>query len=161
MGELAQNPPRNGEGDRVKRGGGGPRILKSPIKQVKRARKLRREMSLPEVLLWDALRRRSLGLRFRRQYPSDRMTVDFACLSRRLIIEVDGEQHGRGDQPRRDEARDAIMTREGFTVMRIAARDVLKNLDGVVRSIVSHCSEVGPLHHAPHGPPPRAGEDLA
>ncbi|HXG82030.1 MAG TPA: endonuclease domain-containing protein, partial [Sphingomicrobium sp.] len=128
----------------MKRGGGAPRILQTPIKQVKRARKLRREMSLPEVLLWDALRKKSLGFRFRRQFPSDRMTVDFVCLSRRLIIEVDGEQHGHGDQRRRDEARDAIMKREGFTVMRIAARDVLKNLDGVVRSIVARCSEVGP-----------------
>ena len=156
----SRNPPRNGEGDRVKRGGGGPRILRAPIKQVKRARKLRREMSLPEVLLWDALRKQSLGLRFRRQFPSDRMTVDFACLSHRIIIEVDGEQHGYGDQPRRDVVRDAIMTREGFTVMRIAARDVLKNLDGVIAGIVARCSEVGPLHQPTAGPPPRAGEDL-
>jgi very-short-patch-repair endonuclease len=118
-------------------------------------------MSLPEVLLWDALRKRSLGLRFRRQFPSDRLTVDFACLSHRLIIEVDGEQHGYGDQPQRDEARDAILQREGFAVMRIAARDVLKNLDGVIRSIVSYCSEAGPHHQPAAGPPPPAGEELA
>ncbi|HEY0629785.1 MAG TPA: DUF559 domain-containing protein [Sphingomicrobium sp.] len=118
-------------------------------------------MSLPEVLLWDALRRRPLGRRFRRQFPSDRTTVDFACLSHRLIIEVDGEQHGVGDQPRRDAARDAIKQREGFTVMRIPARDVLKNLEGVIQSIVARCSEVGPLHRPSDGPPPRAGEDLA
>ena len=157
----SENHPRNGEGDRVKRGGGGPRILRTPIKQVKRARKLRREMSLPEVLLWKALQSRPDGLKFRNQFPIGQMTADFACLSHRLVIEVDGEWHGYGDQPRIDEARDAILNREGFTVMRIAARDVLKNLDGVIRSIVTHCSEVGPLHHASHGPPPRAGEDLA
>ena len=117
-------------------------------------------MSLPEVLLWDVLRKKALGLRFRRQFPTDRMTVDFACLSHRFIVEVDGEQHGYGDQTDRDQARDAILTREGFTVMRIAARDVLKDLDSVVSGIVARCAEVGPLHHAPHGPPPRAGEDL-
>ncbi len=144
----------------MKRGGGGPRVLKTPIKQVKRARKLRREMSLPEVLLWDALRKKAVGFRFRRQFPSDRMTVDFACLSHRLIVEVDGEQHAYGDQPDRDKARDAIMTREGFTVMRIAARDVLKDLDSVIRGIVARCSEVVPLHQPPAGPPPRSGEDL-
>ena len=153
-------PPRNGEGDRAKRGGGGPRVLKTPIKQIKRARKLRREMSLPEVLLWDALRKRSLGLRFRSQFPSGRMTVDFACLSHRLVIEVDGEQHGPGDQPRRDEARDAILYREGFTVMRVPAREVLKNLDGVIHSILAHCSDVGPLHQPAAGPPPRSGEEF-
>ncbi len=159
MDAARQNPPRTGEGDRAKRGGGGPRILQTPIKQVKRARKLRREMSLPEVLLWKALQSRPDGLKFRKQFPIGQMTVDFACLSHRLIIEVDGEQHGYGDQPRRDEARDAIMKREGFTVIRISARDVLKNLDGVVRSIVAHCLEVGPLHRPPDGPPPRAGEN--
>ena len=159
-GTTLYDPPRNGEGDHVKHGGGGPRILQAPIKQVKRARKLRREMSLPEVLLWDALRSRPDGLKFRRQFPHDRMTVDFACLSHRLIVEVDGEWHGFGDQPRRDEARDAVLGREGFTVMRIAARDVLKNLDRVMRSIVARCPEMGPLHQPPAGPPPRSVEDL-
>ena len=157
---ASENPPRNGEGDHVKHGGGGPRILRAPIKQVKRARKLRREMSLPEVLLWNALRERPDGLRFRRQFPTDRTTTDFACLSHRLIIEIDGEGHGYGDQPRRDATRDGAMTREGFSTMRIAARDVLKNLDGVVRGVVARCSEVGPLHQPPAGPPPRSGEDF-
>jgi very-short-patch-repair endonuclease len=117
-------------------------------------------MSLPEVLLWKALRSRPDGLRFRKQFPIGQMNADFACLSHRVIIEVDGEWHGYGDQPERDLVRDAIMNREGFTVMRIAARDVLKNLDGVIRSIVSRCSEVGPLHQPAAGPPPRSGEDL-
>ena len=154
-------PPRNGEGDHAEHGGGGPRILQSPIKQVKRARKLRREMSLPEVVLWQALRRRQAGLKFRRQYPLGDVTADFACLERRLIIEVDGEWHNFGDQPRRDAARDALFRHEGFRVLRIAARDVLKDMDAVLRSILSTCSELGPLHHSPaaNGPPPRSGED--
>jgi very-short-patch-repair endonuclease len=119
-------------------------------------------MSLPEVLLWQQLRKRPAGLKFRRQFPIGKITVDFACLERRLIIEVDGEGHSCGDQPRRDAARDAIITREGFRVMRLAARDVLKDLDAVLRYIVLTCSEVGPLHRsaALNGPPPRAGEDL-
>jgi very-short-patch-repair endonuclease len=156
-GTTLYDPPRNGEGDRAKRGGGGPRLLKSPIKQVKRARKLRREMSLPEVLLWQVLQTRPAGLKFRRQFPGDRMTVDFACLSHRFIVEVDGQAHEFGDQPRRDAARDTILKREGFDVMRIAARDVLKDLDSVIRGIVARCSKVGPLHQPAAGPPPRAG----
>ena len=159
---AAPNPPRNGEGDRSPKasGGGGPRILQTPIKQVKRARQLRREMSLPEVLLWNALRQRPEGLKFRRQFPIGQITVDFACLERRLIIEVDGEGHSYGDQPRRDAARDAILRREGFRVIRIAARDVLKDLDALLRFIVASCSEVGPLHQPAAGPPPRSGEEL-
>jgi len=119
-------------------------------------------MSLPEILLWRQLRKRPDGLKFRKQVPIGQMTVDFACLERRLIIEIDGESHSYGDQPRRDAARDAILRREGFRVMRIAAGDVLKDLDAVLRYIVLTCSEVGPLHRsaALNGPPPRAGEDL-
>ena len=139
-----------------------PAILDTPIKQVKRARTLRREMSLPEVLLWQALRKRPNGLKFRRQFPIDRITTDFACLSHRLIVEVDGEGHSFGDQPRRDAARDAVLSRDGFRVTRIAAQDVLSDVDAVLRFIVAICSEVGPLHHdaARRGPPPRSGEEL-
>ena len=159
-GFASPDPPRSGEGDRAQRGGGGPRILKTPIEQIKRARSLRREMSLPEVLLWQQLRRRPDGLKFRRQFPIGTITVDFACLERRLIIEVDGEGHSYGDQPRRDQARDAILGREGFRVCRIAARDVLKDLDAVVRMIVAQCESRPPLHQPAAGPPPRSGEEL-
>jgi very-short-patch-repair endonuclease len=119
-------------------------------------------MSLPEVLLWQTLRTRPEGLKFRRQFPVCHLTVDFACLERKLIIEVDGEAHSRGDQPRRDAARDALLRREGFTVIRGAAGDVLKDLDAVLRGIVIACGEAGPHHHsaALSGPPPRSGEDL-
>jgi very-short-patch-repair endonuclease len=159
---AASNPPRNGEGDRAKRGGGGPRLLQTPIKQVKRARKLRREMSLPEVLLWQVLRKRPGGHKFRRQFPIGQMTADFACLELRLIIEVDGEAHNFGARPQRDVARDAILSREGFRVVRIGARHVLEDMDAVLRYIFAACSGVGPLHHSasPSGPPPRPGEDL-
>jgi very-short-patch-repair endonuclease len=120
-------------------------------------------MSLPEVLLWQQLRERPNGLKFRKQFPIDGMTVDFACLERRLIIEVDGEGHSFGDQPQRDAARDAILRREGFAVMRIAARDVLDDVDAVLRFIVAAGSDVGPLYHdaSRRGPPRRAGEDLS
>jgi very-short-patch-repair endonuclease len=130
---------------------------------VKRARELRRQMSLPEVLLWQQLRKRPEGLKFRKQFPIGEMTVDFACLERRLIIEVDGEGHSFGDQPRRDAARDALLRQQGFRVLRIAARDVLKDMDAVLRYIAVVSSEVGPLHHsaALNGPPPRSGEDFA
>jgi very-short-patch-repair endonuclease len=117
-------------------------------------------MSLPEVLLWQQLRKRPAGHKFRKQLPIGEMTVDFACLDRRLVIEIDGEGHSFGDQPRRDAARDALLRRGGFRVMRIAARDVLKNMDAVLHYIVATCSEVGPLHHPADGPPPRTGEEL-
>jgi very-short-patch-repair endonuclease len=120
-------------------------------------------MSFPEVLLWQILRKRPAGLKFRRQFPIGQMTVDFACLEKRLIVEIDGEGHSFGNQPSRDAARDALLRREGFRVIRIAARDVLKDLDAVLQFIVAACSEAGPLHHPrlrEDGPPPRSGEEL-
>ncbi|WP_345170207.1 endonuclease domain-containing protein [Sphingomonas daechungensis] len=155
---MTQIPPRTGEGDHAQHGGGGPGLLRAPIKQVKRARRLRRELTLPEVLLWQALRKRPNGLKFRRQFPIGPIAVDFACLDRRLIVEVDGEGNSFGDQPRRDAARDALLVREGFGVLRIPARAVLEDLDAVIRRIVSS-ADVGPLHQPAAGPPPRAGEE--
>ena len=144
----------------MKHGGGGPPILQVPIKQVRRARKLRKQLSLPEVLLLQALRQRPDGQKFRSQFPVGEITTDFACLSHRLIIEVDGEGHSRGEQPRRDVTRDLVLREKGFEVMRIPAREVLGNLDGVVRGIVARCNEVGPLHQPVAGPPPRPGEEF-
>ena len=78
-----------------------PEVLRQPIKAVRRARELRKEMSLPEVLLWVQLQRHPGEHKFRKQVPQHPYTLDFACLKARLCIEVDGEAHNRGDQPRR------------------------------------------------------------
>lgn len=155
------NPPWNGEGDQPKAGGGGPHVLKQPIKQVKRARALRRQMSLPEVLLWQQLQARPGGYKFRKQFPQDPYTLDFACLSARLAIEVDGEVHDRGDRPQRDEARDRIIATRGFRTLRLRAEDVLRDMENCVTAIVAACAERGPPPPPLRGdPPPRAGEDL-
>ncbi|MFL6843463.1 MAG: endonuclease domain-containing protein [Allosphingosinicella sp.] len=152
-------PPRNGEGDQPKAGGGGPRVLQAPIKTVKLARKLRKDLSPAERLLWWALKQRPGGYKFRKQCPQGPFALDFACLEARLAIEVDGEAHGRGDRPERDARRDSFLKKLGFSTMRIPAQEVFGNLEGVVRGIVSECDSRGPLHRASHGSPPRSGEE--
>jgi len=117
-------------------------------------------MSLPEVLLWRELKKRPGGHKFRKQFPQQDFSIDFACLAARLAIEVDGEAHNRGDQPEFDQRRDGRLRRAGFQVLRIPAREVLGNLEGVLSMIVARCGEVGPLHRPADGPPPRSGEDL-
>jgi very-short-patch-repair endonuclease len=118
-------------------------------------------MTLPEVLLWQVLRKRPAGLKFRKQFPYRGFVVDFACLERRLAIEVDGEVHSMGDIPQRDAKRDAQLVEAGFETLRIPARDVLDNLDGVL-TLILHTCENRPLHHdaSRRGPIPRSGEDL-
>jgi very-short-patch-repair endonuclease len=115
-------------------------------------------MSLPEVVLWQQLRRRPEGLKFRRQHPAGPYVLDFYCNAARLCIEVDGSSHDNGDAPFADEHRDAWLVNAGIRTVRIAARDVLKNLEGVIQLIVHEC-RAKPLHHptAPDGPPPLQG----
>ena len=134
------------------------RRVREKAEAVRRARKLRREMSLPEVLLWLELRKRPGGFKFRKQQPAGMLSLDFACLSARLVIEVDGESHERGSAPAFDHDRDKWVSQQGYRTIRISASAVLSNMDGVVRHIVSVCSEP-PLHQPSAGPPPRTGED--
>ena len=114
--------------------------MRAERETFERARRQRREMSLPERLLWQALRGKAAdGLRFRNHHPMSRLTLDFYCPSVKLGIEVDGESHDRGTQPDRDRRRDAFLTRRGIIVMRVMATDILRpdGLDDVVRGIVA------------------------
>jgi very-short-patch-repair endonuclease len=109
--------------------------VKGEPRTKENAHKLRRSMSLPEVLLWRELRKRPDGVQFRRQHPAGSYVLDFFCATANLAIEVDGEAHNRGDRPERDMARDDWLTRQDILVMRVLAIDVLKNLDGVLQAI--------------------------
>jgi very-short-patch-repair endonuclease len=143
-------------GRRANGGGGGS--LRKP--EVYVARKLRKTMSLPEVLLWNQLRGKRLGFKVRSQHPIGPYVVDFYVSACRFVIEVDGEAHDRGDRPCRDQQRDAYLTGRGYRLLRIPAVEVLRNMEGVIEGIAAEASR--PLHHqaALDGPPPRAGEDL-
>jgi very-short-patch-repair endonuclease len=125
---------------------------------VARARKLRKEMSLPEVLLWRLLRGQPQGVKFRRQHPSGELGIDFYCSDARLVIEIDGVAHDMGDRPQRDMRRDAWLQSEGLDMVRIAAKDVLKDHVAVADSIIQMALSRLPLHHpavAESAPPSR------
>ncbi|MGL4312781.1 MAG: endonuclease domain-containing protein [Sphingomonas sp.] len=130
---------------------------KGKAQTVRRSRRLRREMTLPEVLLWQALRQRPGGLKFRRQHPSGPFTIDFYCIDARLAIEVDGEVHGMSDRALRDAKRDQWFAQHDIATARIPARAVLDDFDVAVRGVVVACQARLPLHHPalPDGPPPR------
>ncbi len=126
--------------------------------QVYTARKLRREMTLPEVFLWEQLRAQKLGVKFRRQHPIGPYVADFCWTAAKLVIEIDGEAHSHGTAPAGDAARDAFLAAQGFEVVRVTAKDVLGNMDGVVTLLRSKAAN--PLHHAFGAVPlPASGED--
>jgi len=121
----------------------------------KNARRLRRNLSLPEKLLW--LRIKGTEVRFRKQHPIGDYILDFYCASAKLAIEVDGAAHDFGDRPRRDQARTSWLNEEGIEVLRIPAKDVLADPDAVADALLRLCADRSkPLHHspAPDGPPP-------
>ncbi|MGQ3096711.1 MAG: endonuclease domain-containing protein [Brevundimonas aurantiaca] len=110
--------------------------MDAPRKTQDRARDLRRNLTLPEVLLWQALRRRGLcGARFRRQHPIGPYILDFYCDTARLAVEIDGSSHDTPDQARHDARRTDWLNRRGVAVLRIPARDVLTDLAGVLEEI--------------------------
>jgi very-short-patch-repair endonuclease len=106
-----------------------------------KARQLRRDMTLPERLLWRALRGKPGGIKFRRQHPVGPFVLDFYCASAKLGIEVDGFVHDMGQQPLRDWRRDAVLREQGIDVVRIAAGDVLRAPGQVAEMIVALCRD--------------------
>jgi very-short-patch-repair endonuclease len=119
-------------------------------------------MSLPEVLLWQQLRRRKTSLRWRKQHPAGPYDLDFYCDAAKLCVEVDGQAHDRGSRPARDAHRDAWLAEHGIATLRIRATDVLRNMEGVLEWIAIHARERAPLHRPSDGPPPPAapGEEF-
>jgi very-short-patch-repair endonuclease len=114
------------------------------------ARRLRRQLSLPEMLLWRLLRVTRRELRFRRQHPIGPYVADFYCPGAKMVIEVDGAAHDwRQDA---DGRRDAYMKSLGLKVIRIPAADVLADPEGVAGGIYRLCeAAAGPSTAQPDG----------
>lgn len=119
-----------------------------------RARQLRKNPSDAERLLWQKLRFWQVdGCKFRRQQCLGNFIVDFVCLEKRLIIEVDGGQHA--EYLDYDAGRDAWLRKQGFVVLRFWNNDVLKNIGGVLEVIAKN------LHNTPFlNPSPQGGRRL-
>lgn len=100
-----------------------------------RARKMRREATDAERLLWRYLRdRRLCGFKFRRQQPLGPFIVDFVCFEARLIVEADGGQHDV--QREYDAARTEYLRARGYHVVRVWNNDVLQNREAVIEMIL-------------------------
>ena len=108
-----------------------------------RARELRKSMSDAERKLWHALRAKQVdGARFRRQHPIGRYVVDFVCLERRLVVEVDGGQHTEDAHIADDTRRDQWLAAEGYRVLRVPTTHVHANIAGVLDTIWSALQEL-------------------
>ena len=105
------------------------------------ARAQRAAMPPAEVRLWSRLQRKQLGWKFRRQVPVGPYYADFACIALRLVIECDGDQHGRDEGRIRDAARDAYMARKGWDVLRLKNELILCRTEDAVAAVHARCME--------------------
>ncbi len=99
------------------------------------ARALRKRQTDAETLLWHRLRARRLsGIKFKRQVPISGFIVDFVALDQKLVVEIDGGQHG--ERAVEDAARTAVLEKCGYHVVRFWNHDVLTNIDGVLTALL-------------------------
>jgi very-short-patch-repair endonuclease len=125
------------------------------------ARHLRSEMTDAERRFWAVLRSKQIaGLRFRRQQPVGPYVADFYCSAAKLVIELDGDQHGADRAMAYDDARTNWLETHGYHVLRFPNRDAY-NSRAVVDAIVHFCVEHDiPLPENASGvfdPPSRGG----
>lgn len=101
------------------------------------AQTLRQASTDAEQLLWRYLRARQLGgFKFRRQYPFGAYVLDFVCLEKHLVVELDGGQHSEPEQMRHDEIRTTWLQAQGFVVLRFWNHEVLQQTSDVLARVL-------------------------
>ena len=106
------------------------------------ARSLRKNQTKAEARLWKLLRNRNFeGLKFRRQYPVKHYIVDFCCIERRIVIELDGEYHLDKEQKEKDELRDLLLQNLGYRVLRFSNKTVFQEPALIFEAILERKEE--------------------
>jgi valyl-tRNA synthetase len=142
--EAPLNPPGGGKEDPLYK-----TARKADYELLKKnAKELRRFSTEAESVLWEMLRSKKLDEKFRRQHIINDIIVDFVCLSKKLVIEVDGGYHNNPEIQKLDTLKTEILNELGYNVIRFKNEEVLINTDSVLKSIQG----------ALNSPPPAGGE---
>lgn len=91
-----------------------------------------------EYQLWQCLRRKALGVKFRRQHAIEDFIADFVCIEEQLVIEVDGGYHNDVQQQEDDERRTSILNARGYRVLRFKNEEILFDIENVLTKIREH-----------------------
>ena len=105
------------------------------------ARKNRLCQTDAEIVLWEYLRRNALGVRFRRQFIIGDFIADFACIEKRLVVEVDGQYHLTDEQIEEDRKRTYHISQLGFRVIRFTNEEIMTNINKVITTIKTNLHE--------------------
>ena len=132
---------------------------------IDRARTLRRDMTPQERKLWRALKENFPKAHFRKQVPIGLYTADFAWHTAKLIIEVDGSQHGTDAGKAHDAVKTRFLEAEEYSVIRFWNTDIDHNLEGVLTIIANAVADTAQDFSAadaagPHPNPPHKGEGI-
>ena len=106
---------------------------------------LRTNMPKPEEILWQRIRRKQLGVKFRRQHGIGRYIVDFYCAELNLVIEIDGDSHFSDEGKEKDIIRDAFMEALGIKVLRFTNEEVMKQTESVLERLFNLVRSNNPL----------------
>ena len=106
---------------------------------------LRTNMSKPEEVLWQRIRRKQLGVKFRRQHGIGRYIVDFYCAELNLVIEIDGDSHFSDEGKEKDAMRDAFLEALGIKVLRFTNEEVMKQTESVLERLFNLVRSSNPL----------------
>jgi len=113
-------------------------------------KRLRRNMTKSEVIMWNALKGKQIGYKFRRQYSIGKFIVDFFCAELNLILEIDGTIHGEGDNPDKDKSRESYFKKFGFRIKRYSNEQVLKYTDTIYVDLKEYCDKISKLKPSPN-----------
>uniref|UniRef100_UPI00404B7648 leucine--tRNA ligase n=1 Tax=Flavobacterium sp. TaxID=239 RepID=UPI00404B7648 len=113
------------------------------------AKEHRKNPTEAEKILWNSLRNKNLGEKFRQQHLIDNYIVDFACLSKKLVIEVDGGYHNTQEQKLLDNDRTIILESKGYKVIRFTNEEIIGNLENVLTEIKSELNSRNNYHVSP------------
>ena len=121
----------------------------------KHQQELKKQTTQAERALWENLKTKQLGFKFRRQHIVDTFIVDFICISKKLIIEIDGGYHNNPIQKEVDDLRTQILTELGFKVIRFTNEEIIGNIDETIKNIKEQLKslpfgEVGGASIPPH-----------
>lgn len=99
------------------------------------AEKLRANMTATELIIWNYLKAKPFGFKFRRQHPINRFILDFYCHRKRLSIEIDGGYHLNKEQSEKDKERTAYLKKVGIKELRFSNQEVENALDSIISKI--------------------------
>ena len=99
------------------------------------AKENRREMTIAEKILWEGIRNKKTGYKFRKQHPIGDYIADFICIEKKLVIEVDGGYHNTLEQQQDDRVRTIDIEKMGYSVIRFTNEEVEQDLQNVIMKI--------------------------